>query len=117
MLILQLSKFENGWLKVIQIVAFVSLCMGICEETEVRTLPIDETTIATITSAFRLNLTEFGRSFHELNASPSQPLATRQARANLESIPFFSFQFFSFMGREKQLTVCRDNLTEKYVLI
>ena len=105
----------------IQIVAFVSLCMGICEETEVRTLPTDETTIleikATITSAFRLNLTEFGRSFHELNASPSQPLATRQARANLESIPFFSFQFFSFMGTEKQLTVCRDNLTEKYVLI
>ena len=106
----------------IQIVAFVSLCMGICEETEARTLPIDETTIleikATITSAFRLNLTEFGRLFHELNSSPSQLRATRQARANLESSPFFFFfQFFSFMGTEKQLTVCRDNLTEKYVLI
>ena len=47
----------------IQIVAFVSLCMGICEEIEVTTLPIDETTVveikATITSAFRLNLTGF----------------------------------------------------------
>ena len=105
----------------IQIVPFVSLCLGICEEIEVTTLPIDETTIleikATITSAFRLNLTEFGWSFHELNASPSQPLATRQARANLESSPFFFFQFFSFMGTEKQWRVCRDNLTEKYVLI
>ena len=106
----------------IQIVPFVSLCMGICEEIEVTTLPIDETTLleikATITSAFRLNLTEFGRSFHELNSSPSQLQATRQARANLESSPFFFFfQFFSFMGTQKQLTVCRDNLTEKYVLI
>ena len=82
----------------IQTVAFVSLCMGICGETEVRTLPIDETTIleikATITSAFRLNLTEFGRSFHELNSSLSQLQATRQARANLESSPFFFLSIF-----------------------
>lgn len=82
----------------IQIVAFVSLCIGICEEIEATTLPIDETTIleikATITSSFRLNLTEFGRWFLEPNGSPSQPRATRQARANLESSPFFFLSIF-----------------------
>ena len=73
----------------IQIVAFVSLCMGICVETEVTTLPIDETTIleikATITSAFRLNLTEFGRSFHEPESTTSYEASTSQPRVE----PFF----------------------------
>lgn len=103
MLILQLSKFLNGWLKVIQIVEFVSLRMGISEEIEVTTIPIDETTIleikATITSVFRLNLTALGRSFHEPTSSPSQLRATRQARANVESSPF-NF-FFSVSWAQK----------------
>ena len=66
--------------------------MGICEEIEVTTLPIDETTIleikATITSAFRLNLTEFGRSFHEPESTTSYEASTSQPRVE----PFFLCQ-------------------------
>ena len=71
----------------IQIVAFVSLCVSISEEIEVTTTPTDETTIletkATITSSFRLNLTEFGRSFRDANASLSQPQLRGKHGANL----------------------------------
>ena len=84
--------------------------MGISEEIEVTTIPTDETTIletkATITSSFRLNLAEFGRSFRDANASLSQPRATRQARSQPLVEPkcfitviiiIFFFYFFFFI--------------------